>query len=111
MTIKDRKLQELLDDNHLEFNYNEQVTGRILSEVCMYIHNGEQLVDITFNRDGLFQAAIFLDEDTQVDLSKNQLNLIYDMFDDFFKAQERQDINDHYEWKARQDDYLSYYIR
>lgn len=111
MRISDQKLQSLLNENELEFNYNDSITGRMLLSVSMYIDNEDELVDITFSRCGLFETLIFVGEDTEVELTTNQLNMIYNKFDKFFKAKERQDVDNYYEWKARQDDYLSYYIR
>lgn len=110
MRIKDQELLDLLDENQLEFNYNEQITGRMLLSVSLYIDNEKHLVDVAFSKDGL-EIEIILGEDNYIELTDNQINLVYDMFENFFKAQERQDIDNHHEYRARQDDYLSYYIR
>ena len=110
MRIKDEQLKELLDDNHLEFTYGSS-TGGTLTEVSMYIENDNHLVDIVFSRYGLIEETIVLGEDNYVNLNKAQLNFIYEMFENFFKARQRQDNDDDYESRVRQDDYNSYYIR
>ena len=110
MRISDEKLKELLDDNHLEFTYGGS-TGGMLTTASMYIDEDDYLVDITFSRDGLIEETIILGEDDYVNLDKNQINFIYDMFDEIFRARQRQDTTNYYEWRERQDDILSYYIR
>jgi hypothetical protein len=110
MRISDEKLKELLDDNQLEFTYGGS-TGGMLTTVSMYIDEDDYLVDITFSRDGLIEETIILGEDDYVNLDKNQINFIYDMFDEIFRARQRQDTTNYYEWRERQDDILSYYIR
>ena len=110
MRIKDEQLKELLDDNQLEFTYGGS-TGGTLTDVSMYIDKEHYLVDIVFSRDGLIQETIILGEDNYVQLDENQINFIYEMFDEIFKARQRQDATDYYEWRERRDDSLSYYIR